>query len=209
MTVSPPRKNASSVIPHSASKGTLSTSASPPFILSEINQKEVYSTLGDPPRKGSTEPEEFVFCLDMSFRDEERLGRILFRGLKVRPSAGFRRTALGLQGSEPNTDQGFEGWPLGRAPKAPQSTNSGMTMGMSLHSRSSGCDSRYLKTYSRPPRAIVTVSHRRDSSSPRTPSNGFGTKRITRWYLLGRVSGPLADSDQKELRPRSDYPITI
>jgi hypothetical protein len=119
MIVSPPRKNVSSIVLHSASKGMLSTSASPPFILSEINQKEAYSALGNPPRKGSNEPEEDVFCLGMSFWKEKRQGRILFRGSKVRPSVGFRRTASGLQGSEPNTDQGFEGWPLRRALKLP------------------------------------------------------------------------------------------
>jgi hypothetical protein len=48
-------------------------------------------------------------------REEKRQGGILFRGSKVRPSAGFGKTALGRQGSEPITDQGFEGWLLGRA----------------------------------------------------------------------------------------------
>jgi hypothetical protein len=44
---------------------------------------------------------------------------ILFRGSKARPSTGLRRTTTGLQGPEPNTDQGFEGWPLKRASKPP------------------------------------------------------------------------------------------
>jgi hypothetical protein len=47
----------------------------------------------------------------------------------------------------------------------------------------------------------VTVSHRREASGPRTPSNGFRTRRITRIHLLGHVFKPLADSDRKELGP--------
>jgi hypothetical protein len=54
----------------------------------------------------------------------------------------------------------------------------------------------------------VTVSHHREASSPRTPSNGFGTRRITRKYLLGHVSGPQADSNQKELGPHSNHSLT-
>jgi hypothetical protein len=50
------------------------------------------------------------------------------------------------------------------------------------------------------------VSHRREASSPQTPSNGFETRRITRRYLLGHVSGPLANSYQKELGPPLGLP---
>jgi hypothetical protein len=39
----------------------------------------------------------------------------MFRGSKVKLSIGFGKTALGHQGSEPIIDQGFEGWPHGRA----------------------------------------------------------------------------------------------
>jgi hypothetical protein len=74
---------------------------------------------------------------------------LLIRGLKAGPSEGFdsRPRALGLRahyssgvrrlapwkgstaalehpGSAPITDQGFEGWPLGRVRQPPQSTQS-------------------------------------------------------------------------------------
>jgi hypothetical protein len=52
----------------------------------------------------------------------------------------------------------------------------------------------------------VTVSHHREASGPRTPSNGFGTRRITRMHLLGHVSKPLADSNRKELGPPLGLP---
>jgi hypothetical protein len=52
----------------------------------------------------------------------------------------------------------------------------------------------------------VTVSHRRATSSPQTPSNGFRTRRITRRYFLGRVFGPLADSHRTELGPPLGLP---
>jgi hypothetical protein len=39
------------------------------------------------------------------------------------------------------------------------------------------------------------------------PSNGFGTRRITYGYLLGRVSRPLADSNRKELGPPLGSPV--
>jgi hypothetical protein len=52
-----------------------------------------------------------------------------------------------------------------------------------------------------PRERFVMVSHRREVSSPRTPSNGVGTRRITRKYLWGHVFGPLADSNRKELGP--------
>jgi hypothetical protein len=45
------------------------------------------------------------------------------------------------------------------------------------------------------------VSHHREASSPRDLTNGFGTRRITRRYFLGRASGLLADPYRKELGP--------
>jgi hypothetical protein len=57
-----------------------------------------------------------------------------------------------------------------------------------------------------PRERFVMVSHCREALSPRTPSNGFGTKGITCRYLLGRVSGPLANSDRKELEPQLGLP---
>ena len=60
------------------------------------------------------------------FRPFSSLGLSLgFRGSKARPTTGFRRTTSGLQGSEPNTDQGFEGWPLERAPKPSRAQSQG------------------------------------------------------------------------------------
>jgi hypothetical protein len=53
--------------------------------------------------------------LGVPSREERRQGELLFRGSKVRPSAGFGKTASGRQGLEPIIDQGFEGWLLGRA----------------------------------------------------------------------------------------------
>jgi hypothetical protein len=52
----------------------------------------------------------------------------------------------------------------------------------------------------------MMVSHRREASSLRTLSNGFGTRRITRRYFLGRVSEPLADPYRKELGPPLGLP---
>jgi hypothetical protein len=79
------------------------------------------------------------------------------------------------------------------------STELGMIVGTHIHGPSSGCDPRYLKTYPRPRVRFMTVSHHREASRPQTPSNGFGTRRITHMYLLGRVFGPLAKSYRKEL----------
>jgi hypothetical protein len=67
-------------------------------------------------RKEAANQKKSSSASGISSREEKRQGRIMFRGSKVRPSVGFRRATSGLQGSEPNTDQGFEGWPLGRAP---------------------------------------------------------------------------------------------
>jgi hypothetical protein len=120
----------------------------------QSNQKEASSASSNPPRIGSRKSEKVVFCLGISFQEQKSQGSIMFRGSKVQPSAGFRRTASGLQGFKPNVDQGFEGWPLGRAPKLPQSIESGMTIGTPVHVPSSGCNPRYLKTCPRPPRAI-------------------------------------------------------
>jgi hypothetical protein len=53
----------------------------------------------------------------------------------------------------------------------------------------------------------MMVSHRREASSPQTPSNGSMTTRITRRYLLGHVSEPQADFDRKELRPLFGSPV--
>jgi hypothetical protein len=81
-----------------------------------------------------------------------------------------------------------------------------MTIGTPVYGPSSCCDPRYLKTYLSPPGGFVMVSHHMEATSPRTPSNGFGTRRITRRYLLGCVSGPLADSYRKELGPPLGLP---
>jgi hypothetical protein len=110
--------------------------------------------LGQPPRKRSSESEKVVFYLCLLLREEKRHVKILFKDLKARPSAGFRQTMSGLQGSKPNTDQGFQGWPLERTPKPPQSTESRMTIGTPLHGHILGCNPRYVKTYPRTPRTI-------------------------------------------------------
>jgi hypothetical protein len=65
---------------------------------------------------------------------------------------------------------------------------------------------RYAKTYLRPQERIMTVSHRREASSPWTPSNGFGTRRLTRRYL-GCISEPLVDPYQTSLGPPLGLPI--
>jgi hypothetical protein len=44
---------------------------------------------------------------------EVRPGHILIRGSKVKPSIGFCNR-LEHMGSEPFTDQGFVGWPIGK-----------------------------------------------------------------------------------------------
>jgi hypothetical protein len=75
-----------------------------------------------------------------------------------------------------------------------------------VHGHGSGCDLRYPKTYPRPRERFVTVSHRREASSPRTPSNGFVTRRIPRGYFLGCVFGPLADPYQMEFGPLLGLP---
>jgi hypothetical protein len=51
------------------------------------------------------------------------------------------------------------------------------------------------------------ILYRREASSPRTPSNGSGTRRITRRYLLGHVSRPQADFDRMELGPSLGLPV--
>jgi hypothetical protein len=45
------------------------------------------------------------------------------RGLGAALAPGYGQT-VGHSGSEPFTDQGFEGWPLGRVRQPPQSTQS-------------------------------------------------------------------------------------
>jgi hypothetical protein len=57
-----------------------------------------------------------------------------------------------------------------------------------------------------PLKRFVVVSHRSEALSPRIPSNEFGTRQITRMYLLGHVSGPLANSNRKELGPPLGLP---
>jgi hypothetical protein len=51
---------------------------------------------------------------------------LLIRGSKAGPSEGFdsRPRALGLRVTAPTTNQGFEGWPLGRVRQPPQSVQS-------------------------------------------------------------------------------------
>jgi hypothetical protein len=92
-------------------------------------------------RKGDT-PKGILLC-----EGSEPRALLLIRGSKAGPSEGFdsRLRALGLRahywsevrrlapqkgstaasghlGSTPTTDQGFEGWPLGRVRQPPQST---------------------------------------------------------------------------------------
>jgi hypothetical protein len=57
-------------------------------------------------------------------------------------------------------------------------------MSTPIHGHGSGCDVRYPKT-SKTRERFVIMSHRREASSPRTPSDGFGTRRIPRKYFLG------------------------
>jgi hypothetical protein len=52
----------------------------------------------------------------------------------------------------------------------------------------------------------MMVSHRREASSPRTPTNGFRTTRNTCRYFMGHVSRPLADPYRKELGPPLGLP---
>jgi hypothetical protein len=152
--MSPLRKNTSSTVSHPDSKGTPSPSTSLPFILSAIKLERSVFCLGQPPLEKEQQIGKNRLLPRPIASGGKKQGKILFKGSNSRPPAGFRRTASGLQSSEPNTDQGFEGWPLERAPKPPQSIESGMTIGTPVHGPSSGCDLRYLQTYPTPPGAI-------------------------------------------------------
>jgi hypothetical protein len=69
---------------------------------------------------------------------------LLIRGSKAGPSEGFRQPPQKHSGSEPITDQGFEGWPLGRVRQPPQSTRAPRPLLIrgSKASPSEGFDSR-------------------------------------------------------------------
>jgi hypothetical protein len=118
MTVSPMRKNTSSIVSHSASKGMPSPfDFTALYPLGNRTGKKRLLPRATPLEKGAANRKKSYSTLAYHIRRKKRQGKILFRCLKARPSIGFIRTTLGLQGSEPNTDQGFEGWPLERAPK--------------------------------------------------------------------------------------------
>jgi hypothetical protein len=96
MTVSPPRKNASSAIPHPTSKGTPSPlDYTALYPLGNRTRKKRLLPRATP-QKRSGESEKVVFYLGMSLWEEKGQVKILFRGSKARPSAGFGKIARGL-----------------------------------------------------------------------------------------------------------------
>jgi hypothetical protein len=100
MTLSPLRKNASNVVPHPVSKGTPS-----PLDFTALyplcNRTEKKCLL---PRVTTLKKEHRIGKSHLLFRpiasEGKRHGKILFRGSKARPSAGFKRTASELWGSK-------------------------------------------------------------------------------------------------------------
>jgi hypothetical protein len=116
---------------------------------------------------------------------EDWKGHIMFRGSKVKPSAGFGKPPQSTWAPSPLL---IRGWLVG-----PQK---GLTTALEHRVRDGygyvrtwprlGLQSRGTPRHIRDPREpFVTVSHQREASSPRTPSNGSGTRRITRRYFWG------------------------
>jgi hypothetical protein len=101
---------------------------------------------------------------------------LLIRGSKAGPSEGFDSRPE-HSGSEPITDQGFEGWPLGRVRQPPRACRVRDDSGYVRYMAEARATlPRYPRTFPRPAGAIfVTESHQREASSPRTLSNGFGS----------------------------------
>ena len=127
---------------------------------------------------------------------------LLIRGSKAGPSEGFdsRLRAIGLHahywsevrrlapqrgstaasshsGSTPTTDQGFVGWPPKGSIAASEHAERGMTLCTSDTWPRLGLRSRGTLRHFRDQREqFVMESHRREASSPQTPSNGFRTR---------------------------------
>jgi hypothetical protein len=82
-----------------------------------------------------------------------------------------------------------------------------MNIGTPVHGLSLGCDRGILKHIREPQERFVTISHRREASCPRTPSNGSGTRRVIRRSLWGVSPDLKLTPIERRLDPRSDHPL--
>jgi hypothetical protein len=140
---------------------------------------------------------------------------LLIRGSKAGPSEGFnsclralglrahywsevRRlaprkgstTASGHSGSAPTTDQGFVGWPPKGSDSCLRACRARDDPGYVRYiTKARATLPKYPRTFPRPTGTILTESHQREASSPRTPSKGDRVWQITRGYFWSMPPG--------------------
>lgn len=122
------------------------------------------------------------------------------------PFYSSRVQRLGLSaGFEPFTDQGSEVWSLGRVRQPPQSIESKMTMGTSVHGRGLGYNPKVPHDISETRRTICSGIPSREALSPQILSNGYATSKSPTG-IFGHAFGPLANPYRTGLPPPLGLP---